>query len=390
MSPSQPLGEHASADRHSFSGEHPSGNGPDQAVPTVRTREDLDTLFEEEAGEQRPGSEDRSNRCPSYAPEDFAEKLAEVNAIIEPTNCILGKPQETTLADGARTETLFGHLSKGEYDPAANEEKESLPSGLTPAMPWGGKEIGVWTDRHVMLFGRAAKKAFKDTREAQMRRARKKRSPYRKAGLSKTEAEAAEKRYIDDRKRYSLPGFDMVVPTEKGSEACMIGYRCWKGYAPPEESLQVLFNKQVTHERKKAKGVLAVARPKLGLAMRYVCALSPGAWRRGDLEFRYSGNKRSPGLLEVHLRSAEVQPETARAIEEDIGDTPPETLFALISPLRPSSQEKGLWEKIPDALKESPSPTGKASSPSAGKPEKRQGPMGEGVQASMFEGRPEA
>ena len=388
MSPSQHHSKHASADRHSSTGEDPSGNGPDgasrQAVPTVRTREDLDALFEKKAGERKPSSEDRSNRRRSGTPEDFAGKLAEVNPIIEPTNCILGNPQETTLEDGARTETLFGHLSKGEYDPAEGEENESLPSGLTPAMPWGGKEIGVWTDRHVMLFGRAAKKAFQNTREAQMRRARKKRSPYRKAGLSKAEAEAAEKRYIEGRKGYSLPGFDMVVPTEKGSEACMIGYRCWKGYAPPEESLQVLFDKQVTHERKKAEGVLAVARPKLGLAMRYVCAVSPGARRRGDLEFRYAGNERSPGLLEVHLRSGELQPETARAIEEDLGESPPETLFALISPLRPSSQEKGLWEKIPDALKESPSPTAKTSSPSAGEPEKRRAPMGEGVQASMF------
>ena len=384
--PSQHLGEHPSTDRHRSADKHPPGSGPDggQPVPTVRTREDLDILFEKKAGERKPEGERSSNRCPRDASEDFAGKLAEVNPIIEPTNCILGKPQETTLADGARTETLLGHLSKGEYETATGEEKESLPSGLTPAMPWGGKEMGVWTDRHVMLFGRAAKKAFRDTREAQLRRARKKRSPYRKVGLSKTEAEAAEKRYIEDRKEYSLPGFDMVVPTERGSEVRMIGFRCWKGAAPPEESLQVLFDQQVTHERKNAEGVLAVARPKLGLAMRYVCAVSPGARRRGDLEFRYAGNERSPGLLEVHLRSAKLQPETARAIEEDLGDPPPETLFALISPLRPSSQEKGLWEKIPDALKESPSSTGKTSSPRAGEPHRRQAPMGEGVQASMF------
>jgi hypothetical protein len=357
-------------------------------VPTIRTRGELHALFEEKAGKQEespyPEGKGPSNRCPSGAPEDFAGKLAEMNPIIEPTNCILGKPQETTLADGARTKTLFGHLSKGEYKPAAGEEKESLPSGVTPAMPWGGKEINVWTDRRVMLFGRAAKKAFQDTRDAQLRWARKKRSPYRKAGLSKTEAEAAEKRCIEDRKEYSLPGFDMVVPTDRGSEVRMIGFRCWKGAAPPEESLQALFDQQVAHERKNAEGVLAVARPKLGLAMRYVCAVSPGARRRGDLEFRYAGNESSPGLLEVHLRSAELQPGTARAIEEDLGDPPPETLFALISPLRPSSQEKGLWEKIPDALKESPSSTGKASFPSAGGPEERQAPMGEGVQASMF------
>jgi hypothetical protein len=359
-------------------GAFPDDDAPpsEEMLPIAKTRGDVDELWD--------GDPD--------AP--FEEKLARVNPIMLPANVFADRLLDTSFPSGVRENIVFGHFEEGDYDPPEDEspqndtsqdghnlspsdpeqssaqaggamEGESFPQarrrgpGIRGQLPWPGRRVDIWADGQTMLLGQAADPAFQDTEEECLRRARLQDSPYRAAGLSKEEAEKAERRRISAQTGGGLPDFEKALPTEKGETITRIGYLCRRGRRPSREGLRVLFNRQVagdcledypdrTEVPEGKRGVLSAKKRAMDLVRSYVKMLSPSAERKGRVRFtKVPGEWHNP--IQVHLEGHSRRPETTQKIEEALGgqDAPPETLIGLVSPEPPRKQVVRLWQKIP-------------------------------------------
>lgn len=343
---------------------------PEDMLPVAKTRGDVEELWD--------GDPD--------AP--FEEKLARVNPVMLPTNVFADRLLDTSFPSGVRENDVFGHFEKGNYDPPGDEspqndtsqdgdnlspsppkqdsaqasgpmDGESFPQGIRDQLPWPGRRVDIWADGQTMLLGQAADPAFQDTEEECLRRARLQDSPYRAAGLSKKEAEKAERRRINAQTGEDLPDFQKALPTEKGETITRIGFLCRRGRRPSREGLRVLFNRQVagdclegypdrTEVPEGKRGVLSAKKRAMDLVRHYVKMLSPSAERKGRVRFtKVPGEWHNP--IQVHLEGHSRRPETTQKIEEALGgeDAPPETLIGLVSPEPPRKQMVRLWQKIP-------------------------------------------
>jgi hypothetical protein len=339
--------------------------------PVVKTRADIERCFSE-------SSEGKDTA--------FKEKLYAVKPLVHPQNVFVDEVCEPPSIRAHATPKVFEAFA-GQYEPAEGQKPERFPRPRAMVdVPWCGERIDVWADGHMFLFGRAARRAFADTRAECLRRARRKGSPYREAGLAEKEAEKAEQRRIEKQQEKDCPtGFFGEFEGEPRAEVRPVGYVCRMKVADEFGGLSVVFDNH------RDKAVAAARRPLFELALSYIRPLIPGAERRGRLLLSQpEGSITKP--IRIFLKGWSHPGETVAKIEEvgPKGLDFPESLVGLVMPVTPSSETRGLWPKIPDSIKGAEAEQQKhgasSRSPAPEKPESEPQPKAKKArQATLFE-----
>ena len=325
------------------------GISDSSAKPVVKTRADIERCFE--------GDPNKS----------LKEKLYAIRPLVHPQNVFADEVCASPSIRAHAADKVFEALA-GEYRPGDEDRPEKFPRPRAMMdIPWCGERVDAWSDGHMFLFGRAAEQAFADTRAESLRRARRKGSPYREAGLTEEEAEKAERRRIEKQQEKEIPdGFFAEMGARPKMRIRQVGYVCRDCVVDEFRGLNVVFDNH-------SEGTVASARkPLLELALGYICPLLPGAKRRGRLLLTQpEGEITKP--IRIYLKGWSHPDETVAKIE---GAGPegldfPESLVGVVMPVTPSSETSGLWPKIPDSIKGAEAEQEKREAPSRSPAPKR-------------------
>lgn len=244
-----------------------------------------------------------------------------------------GSPLGRELAVKKMREAVMFRTRHGTY--SVEDGEEQFPWGRRPAFPWAMQELDLWADGAILMIGRAADEAFSWTREELRRKAALSSSPYRKAGLTKTEAREAESRRQEaSRQEASRQTYDPltglargVLPREKGLEVQPIGYvgyeyvrsggRSSSGQKDAEEGVALLFERQ-------DGGVVSVKTETFGTLMHFIRQVAPLAEKRGKILFTQpevgvKGKRDDHAPIQVHILGRTVRGKTLEKIEAFLG-----------------------------------------------------------------------
>jgi hypothetical protein len=226
----------------------------------------------------------------------------------------LNSPLGDSIPEARVPSSILEWRDESSYEPADEGGDESFPEEYRPGLPWTGEPMGLYSDGAVLLAGQAASAAFDWTRQIMVRKARRASSPYRKAGLSKEEAERAEKRRLRTADRTPVT-WGVALPVR--GDGCRVRRVGIVTRTPNGDGPVIVL--------KRENGTTVPVDPdRWATVMRFVKAVDPAADRAGRLQLvqRGQGDLNGPlgdasGEIEVHL-DKEVRASTLQAERREI------------------------------------------------------------------------